>query len=177
MQTADWEQNKNLPKNTQNTVRKNYGDQKRSKSFQQQRKMFCSFSAFDRTHSKSGNRSGLLCNKLYKIYRSVFKDVAKMARWKKQWSTLLTGDKLLFFGFNLVRFVSFYFVYLFFFSFVEDILKQYLKDENCHYHFPFSFINSNVGQYSCGLNSNELYMSFEIKKRKSLFCVQVLHKT
>ena len=86
-----------------------------------------------------------------------------MAKWKKQCSTLLTGDKLLFFGFNLLRFVSFYFVYLFFFlSFVEDILKQYLKDKNCHYHFPFSLINSNVGQYPYGLNSKELYMSFEI---------------
>ena len=50
----------------------------------------------------------------------------------------------------LLRFVSFYFVYLFYFSFVEDILKQYLKDKNYHYHFPFSLINS----------------SFEIKKKK-----------
>ena len=136
---------------------------------------------FDRTYPKAGKHSGLLCNKLYKINRSVFKDVTKMAKWKKQWSTLLTGDKLLLF-FNIVgrryiiifwlillRFVSFYFVYLFFFSFVEDILKQYVKDENCHYHFPFSFINSNVGQYSCGLNSNELYMSFEIKKKNRCY--------
>ena len=49
----------------------------------------------------------------------------------------------------MLRFVSFYFVYLFYFSFVEDILKQYLKNENYHYHFPFSLINS----------------SFEIKKK------------
>lgn len=54
------------------------------------------------------------------------------------------------FWFILLRFDWFYFVYLFYFSFVEDILKQYLKDENCHYHFPFSLINS----------------SFEIKKKK-----------
>ena len=74
----------------------------------------------------------------------------------------------------MFRFILF--ICFFFFSFVEDILKQYLKDENCHYHFPFSLINSNVGQYSYGLNSKELYMSFEIKK-KSLLCVQVLHKT
>ena len=85
-----------------------------------------------------------------------------MVKWKKQWSTLLKGDKLLFFGFNLLRFVSFCFVLFVFFSFVEDILKQYLKNENCHYHFPCSLINSIVGQYSYGLNSKELYMSFEI---------------
>ena len=54
-------------------------------------------------------------------------------------------DKIIIFWLILLRFVSFYFVYLFFFSFVEDILKQYLKDKNCHYHFPFSLINSNVG--------------------------------
>ena len=58
----------------------------------------------------------------------------------------MKGDKLLFFGFHLLRSVSFCFVLFYFFSFVEDILKQYLKDENCHYHFPFSLINSNVGQ-------------------------------
>ena len=51
-------------------------------------------------------------------------------------------------------------------SFVEDILKQYLTDENCHYHFPFSLINNNGGQYSYCLNSKELYMSLEIKKKK-----------
>ena len=50
----------------------------------------------------------------------------------------------------MLRFVSFYFLYLFYFSFVEDTLKQYLKDKNGHYHFPFSLINS----------------SFEIKKKK-----------
>ena len=68
-------------------------------------------------------------------------------------------DKLLFFGFNLLRFVSFICLFVFF-SFVEDILKQYLKDENCHYHFPFSLINSNVGQYSYGLNSKDIVYEF-----------------
>ena len=37
---------------------------------------------------------------------------------------------------------------------------------------------SKVGQYSNGLNSKELYMSLEIKKKKIFFpCVQVLYKT
>ena len=41
-----------------------------------------------------------------------------------------------------------------------------------------SFKFSKVGQHSNGLNSKELYMSLEIKKKKIFFpCFQVLHKT
>ena len=78
---------------------------------------------FDRTYPKTGKHSGLLCNKLYKIYRSVFKDVTK------DWRNGKSNDEhcrqeIDFFFFNIVdrryiiilwlillRFVSFYFVY------------------------------------------------------------------